>query len=391
MTSPETKNSSSKAAFSGPSPLLVLCLVVIAAGYVALVGAQAARFNGNMSGLVCFGDHFVGPKDVHEGAIIYQNSIGYDGQFFYFIARDPMMEDYGPGLMVRDRAAYRYMRIFYPLMAGWFARGKAALIPATLVAMNLLGIVLGGLFIALIARRQGQGPWWSLIFALLSGLAIGALRDLAEPLAVGLTAGWLYFHLERKYLGAGILLAFALLTRETTAVLAAPIALHGLLIRRDWEAAAAYAAALIPLIIWILFIHSRLGDWPIGGGTGNLGLPLAGMIAYGQALIKAGPVRPDYWYGLLSLAVWGYTFFLALRQVVKTNTGLAWAFAFSALFFSTMTSRVWVEPWSYGRVLLPLGLLLVVSAIISRDKLYWPALAGQAVLLVLALSWQGLI
>lgn len=388
MTDPAVQSRKETGSWSAPRPVLILCLALIIAGYLGLVAGQASHFGGNISGLICLGDHFVTPEDVHPGAIIYQNSIGYDGQFFYFIALDPMMDGRGPELMKRDAAAYRYTRILYPLLAAWFAQGRAELFPATLVAMNLLGVILGCLFAGLLARRNGLGEWWSLAWAVTAGLALGVLRDLAEPLALGLAMGWLYFHLDRKWIWASVMLALSLLTRETVVILAAPLAAYGLFRERDWRPAAAVAAAGLPLACWVLFIHSRLGVWPVGGGTGNIGIPLAGMISYGRTILTDGLSGPSEWFGAISLIMTGAAIVLAVREVVKRNTDLSWALLTAAVFFSTMNTRVWVEPWSYGRVLLPLNLMVLTVFLTTRDRLFLPLLAGQAALMWLVLVWQ---
>lgn len=65
-------------------------------------------------------------------------TVGYDGQFTYFIARD------GAGAEpFIDGASLRYQRIIYPLFARLLAVGQADLIPYTLILINVLALGIG--------------------------------------------------------------------------------------------------------------------------------------------------------------------------------------------------------------------------------------------------------
>ena len=59
-------------------------------------------------------------------------SEGYDGQFAYYIARDPLR-----GWQYCDVPAYRYQRIVYPLLGRLLAWGNNAWLPYSLALLNI--------------------------------------------------------------------------------------------------------------------------------------------------------------------------------------------------------------------------------------------------------------
>ena len=187
--------------------------------------------------------------------------IGYDGQFYYFMAVDPKHgRDYmdGPGVI--------YSRIGYPMTARALSGGNAALIPYMMVLVNILAAVGGTLAVAFFLKRRGLPPAWALLYGLFPGLILSVLRDLTEPLAFGLAAaGLLAFNPRSKLrlLASAGLFGLAMLTRETVALFPAILAL-GLLMgvgtasgwreRLRWgnlaRAVAFAELAFAPLFLW---------------------------------------------------------------------------------------------------------------------------------------------
>jgi hypothetical protein len=153
--------------------------------------------------------------DPHYG---YTLPAGYDGQFFYYIAVDPVNARY-----YTDDPAYRYMRILYPLLARALALGQTQAIPYALIAINWIAIAGGTLVVGLWLKQRGRSPWFALVYGLYPGLFIGLQRDLSEPLAYALVALAIYFFDfggPRRILWSGISFALAALTRETTVLFA---------------------------------------------------------------------------------------------------------------------------------------------------------------------------
>ena len=102
--------------------------------------------------------------------------IGYDGQFYYFLAVDPTHgRDYmdAPGII--------YSRIGYPMTARALSGGNPTLIPYMMVLVNILAAVGGTLAVAFFLRRHGLPPALALLYGFYPGLILAVLRDLTEP------------------------------------------------------------------------------------------------------------------------------------------------------------------------------------------------------------------
>ncbi len=256
--------------------------VVLAAYGLWLLGAFASGHQAR--DFIYIGSKFI--NQGHTSQVIrvdpgYPNvsDTGYDGQFFYYIALDPVH-----ARAYMDVSAYRYTRILYPLTARALAFGRADLVPVTLILINWLSIAGGTFALAVWLRRKGLSPWFAIVFGLYPGLHMALQRDLSEALAYSLVAvAVLLFDREGlrwRWLSAGVF-ALAALTRETTAIFALVYGI-GLLLggRIDrgwwprarsnlWVSLAFLAMALGPLLAYKVFLEVWLGSHQ------DIGIPLA--------------------------------------------------------------------------------------------------------------------
>jgi hypothetical protein len=160
---------------------------------------------------------------INEHARPIHNRIGYDGQFYYFLAVDPA---HGKDYM--DAPGVIYSRIGYPLASRALSAGDPALVPYMMVLVNILAVVGGTLAVAFFLRRHGLPPGLALLYGLYPGLMLSVLRDLTEPLAFGLAAAALLVfdaRSKRRLLASAGLFGLAMLTRETVALFPAILAL----------------------------------------------------------------------------------------------------------------------------------------------------------------------
>ena len=192
---------------------------------------------------------------------------GYDGQFAYQIARDPL-----GAFRFLDVPAYRYQRILYPLVAWALAVGQGALVPWALIAVNWLALMMGTRFTEDILTGRGASRWYALGYGLFGGLMMAVRLDLTEPLAYALAqAAVLTFERGRRR-GAVGLLALAALAKETTLLVAAGFLLSFALSRR-WRDLIEWAAIVgAPFAAWQVILRVWLGAWGIGSG-GALATP----------------------------------------------------------------------------------------------------------------------
>lgn len=220
---------------------------------------------------------------------------GYDGQFFFYIALDPVGA--APYL---DAPAYRYGRIGYPLVARAVAMGRRERVRGALVVVNALAMAAATLFLGLIYVRLGLSAWWSILVATYPGLMLVAFaRDTAEPLAYALAIGgvWILIRAklfaDRTAIAAGALFAAAALTRETTLLFALPAALALATARRP--AVILAAVSLLPYVAWKSFLAIHFGDLGSGGIVTSL-IPLDGILS-------VRPWNQDQWLVVLTVMI----------------------------------------------------------------------------------------
>jgi len=248
---------------------------------LAVTGFVVARWDmwsrWNISRFILIGQDFANPAQLPAGMPLRAQT-GYDGQFYYRLAINPLnfhQSAYG----ITIDAAYRFMRVGYPVIT-WFASfGQSSLVPWMLVAVNIAAIGTLGYIGGRFAIQGGRHAAWGLLLPGYFGLVTSLCRDTAEPVAAAcMLAGLLAIRARRRRLAAS-LLAFGALTRETVMVLVAAIAIVrvvGFLRRRYrpgrddivWVLPAAAFAA------WELLVLAFTGGMPmLADGGRNAGTP----------------------------------------------------------------------------------------------------------------------
>lgn len=227
--------------------------------------------------------------------------VGYDGQFCYYIALDPVNARY-----YIDRPAFRYGRILYPMTVRLLAFGQPALMPYILLLTNWLAVGGGTLLVALWLRRKGRPAWLAIFYGLYSGLLISYQRDLTEPLSYGLVALAIYlfdFGGRRRFVWSGLAFAGALLARETTVVFAGLYGIAPLFaslatgntittmrgwrdrllasMRAGWRNAALLLGfAFAPFLLYKLFLMLWLGSPGVRSDLTPQLIPFGGLLVY---------------------------------------------------------------------------------------------------------------
>jgi hypothetical protein len=192
---------------------------------------------------------------------------GYDGQFAYQIARDPLN-----GWTKTDVPAYRYQRILYPVAARALALGNADLVPWTLIIVNVIALTAGVWLTEEILQHFQISRWYALIYGLSAGTLMSVRLDLTEPLAYALAQAGVLLALKDRWRWAAVMLALAALTKEMTLAVAAGIALV-YLFQRSWMKLFAFSViVLLPFVIWQIVLWQWFGQPGIGSG-GALATP----------------------------------------------------------------------------------------------------------------------
>ena len=329
--------------------LPVLAAVALHAGFVTL---YLARHGWDPGLLVCVGrDRAARPpfEAVRTGL-----GFGYDGQFYYTLARAPWRRHVGD----IDFPA-RHLRILYPALCWLASGGDGRRLLWVMPGVNLAAI--GGIagIGAWLAIRRGMNPWWGFLLPLALDTGLPLLRDLSDPVStlavLGLLAAWLE---GAPAWGLFLWSAAALLSREQNVAVALALVAAGLWSRR-LGAASAVGVALGLWGGWVGLLRVCYGRWPFLPGRGNFAAPLSGLSYYATHLASPVGSRTETLFNALTLAylivMVGLAVYLAVRS---RDRGLALVLLAGVLLSLTAGVAIYRNCWSFSRVLvwLPLGL-----------------------------------
>ena len=236
-----------------------LPIVAAVALHGAMLGVYLTAFHGDLSSLVCVGQKQIGTPP-YEAVRVGFTTGGFDGQFYYAIARNPWICH----AAVLDVPAYRHLRLLYPALAWALSGGGDPWhLFWALPFINLAAIAgLAWLGVRL-ARHYGVNVWWGFVLPLAVNDGMPLLRDLTDPLATftvcGLLASWL---LGGRWYHLALWAAAALFSREQN-VAVVFVVLAAALATGRYRTVAGFAVALAVWAGWIGLL--RAGLWRVAG------------------------------------------------------------------------------------------------------------------------------
>jgi hypothetical protein len=368
--------------------------------FLALIACHYDRQTG-FTQLIYFGDRFAAnrlPQVARTHPFEFQNSVGYDGQFYAQLAVSPLLADAGLDTAL-DNPAYRSRRIGLPWLA-WFAGlGQTPWVLQAYALLNVFAwLALAALLLHWIPPTNATAllAWLGCLFGVGVMMSVGrALTDLPSALLIALAV----LLAERgRRLGAGVVFALSLLTRETSVlagVLLLPDRREG---RRAWVRAILIGmAALAPLVLWLLYVHRRFPSAP-GVDGDNFGLPFAAMLGSLEAIYRAAPQRGWHVFAAQLLSTLGLCVqFLFLAFSARHAWRERWwrVGAMFALLFAVLGPAVWEDYTAAARAAIPMTLAF---NILLRRNQWWsfplcllgnlPLLHGLAYLI--STTWTNL-
>jgi len=322
----------------------------VATGAVALCFAGlrfAVAARGNIASFIIVGANRATRTGLPQGVPVFRGS-GYDGQFYYRLALDPLAWGSRAFGITLD-TPYRIDRIGYPALAWLVAAGRGPLLPVALVLVNVVALgVLGGLGAAL-ARDAGRPPLWGLVFAGYWGLLWSLSRDLTEIVTAAAVVGGLLALRRDRPLLAALALSVAVLSRESALVLVGALCVARL---AEWTAVSSRVpphrrsflavsertgpssldlAWIVPLLVfgaWEGAVDAKVGVLPLmASRTSNVGVPVLGItrgVTHYLGLLPSGAAL--LWFGELTLlGIIGVMAACALRSTeARLHERLAW-------------------------------------------------------------------
>ncbi|MFQ6101590.1 MAG: AZOBR_p60025 family cell surface glycopolymer formation protein [Anaerolineae bacterium] len=348
-------------------PWTVVLLVAL-----AYVGLTLARYRGDPLTFVLPGTRY--------DQLDPQGTQGYDGQFAYYVARDPV-----GGWRHCDVPAYRYQRILYPLLAWVLALGRPGAVAWTLIALNVAALAGGTYFTERLLAARGVSRWYALAYGLYGGLVAGLRLDLTEPLAYGLLQAALWAWEKREAEGrkqeAGfrvsrftsyVLLALAALTKETTLVAVTGLLLYLVLGRRWREAVKLGLVVGLPFVAWQAVLWAWLGALGVGAG-GAMATPFEWLPFAGLARV-ATVSWPVLW---LLLAVEGPLFVLPTLWALTVSVRDLWrgrkhpwvtVLLAQAAVLPFLPFSTWREPLAMARLVVGLVAATLLYGALRRSR-----------------------
>jgi len=261
---------------------LALCALLGAIWGAVLVFGLIER-TGDASALV----HFAPPSTMANLApdelAVFPEGQGYDGQFYYRLARSPLSASERVDGVQFDDPALRMTRIGYPAVV--LVASLSPLDTVTSMAVvNVLAFGAAGAAGAALAVRAGRACWIGLIFLAVPSVTYGASMSITDALAGALLVSALACLAGHRWFLAALVLSAAALTRESTLMLPVALILTALLgtrfgvsrsDRRDQA-----IVAVVPLsvaLMWQVVVFLTWDDVGlIGAGGHNLTVPLFG-------------------------------------------------------------------------------------------------------------------
>jgi hypothetical protein len=295
--------------------------------------------------------------------------IGYDGQFYYRLALNPLTHkpfDYGIRM---DKPAYRQQRILYPALAGALALWRPDWVPWTLILVNYAAICALGFSAGLLALAIGKHPLWGLVIAFYPGLIFSLDRDLTEALAISLVVAALYQNYRRRLPVSGCLLALAVLTRETTVAIAfglfAEWGWRMLRKKASWSEGAYLGIPLAVFAIWQLWIYRNWGHASFYNSAA-MGPPGVAMLGSIKQAVLQGYQKPAL-LGEMILLFGAVLFSAVALPNSRLNPGLKLAWMFYVVLALLMSENIWLQSdWAYMRAMIELFVLSVLILMSSR-------------------------
>ncbi len=338
--------------------------------FVALWQCTTVQVNygGNWTALFCTGSiERHPPLGRAEHVYLFQNSAGYDGQFYHYIAHDPFLRSDLKTYV--DDPRLRYHRILIPLLTYGLALGNPGRIDRAYELVCLLSIGLGVYWGCRLAQIAGLAAAWGLLFLAMPAIPVTMDRLVIDGGLAALTAAFLY-HYRSSSWKLFLVLACAALTRETGFLLLIAYCAW-LARRREFRMACIFSLSAVPALAWYGYVQANTP-------AKSYRPPLIPFVSIFQALahpsrypastpFAGAVVAADY--VAIAGAVLGFVFALVwfVRGPWDPPRIAAALFAMMGLFFQI--AGQWENVYTFGRIYTPM--LLCLSAMAAETRNPW--------------------
>lgn len=337
------------------------------------------NYGGNWTGLFCAGERQKLPSELlGEALYAFSDSYGYDGQFYHYIAHDPLGRTQLPHYV--DAPRMRYGRILLPGLAWLLAAGQAAWVDRAYFALVLLFVFAGASFTSHLAARHGKSVWWGFLFLLTPAALVSIDRMTVDVALLAICAASIALFPLKRRAWEWILLAAAPLARETGLALTAGYLLWSL-VQRDGRRIVGGMLSVIPFAAWSLYLDRHFGALGFNWRSISPFHEMAGVVLKPPAYpwspaVNALVIALD-WLALSGALLAVLLAFRSLRRPGTLLNAAILAFGCMGLALAAAGHRdIWVHLYGYGRVLSPLLLLIALRAVLQRSRIEFVPLAA---------------
>ncbi len=371
MAAQSSNEETRQAAGNGRRAAACYALLAAALAFTWQVLTVQFNFDGNWSALFQTGAGWnLPPGESFEGTYRFENTGGFDGQFYRYIAHDP--------LLTRGFASYvdfprmRWARILMPGLANLLALGQDRLVDAAYSAVVLAFVSLGSYWLGRYSLRHGRHAAWGLAFLLVPTVTISIERLTIDIALAAFCIGLALYAEEQRRWQTYVILALAPLSRETGVLLPAAYFLCHLS-RKQWRGAALAAATTLPFLAWLLFVRAHTGPGSIDWGAFLPSYPLHGILR--RTFVPTWLASQLTWKETLARSL-DYVALLGVWLALFTSFRLLWKRKWTPLEFSIgmfallalllANFPTWGEAYSFGRYLSPLLAWLAMIGLAER-------------------------
>jgi hypothetical protein len=369
---------------------LAQCVAVsllAAAVFGTVVHARLDQFEGNYSGFLRVerarfdNNPLVGGRDEIRRSLVLVED-GYDAQYMYFVAYDPLLRAFHdhPGTYDRivDTPPYRYGRIGFTWLTLLFSLGNWQYYPTVMVWLVVLGLATSCGLLARIAQRRGRSSALGLLPLMIPGFWTSLQLGLPEPIAAAALLCGIYLVERDEVFAAGLAFAASTLIRETGVIAVACVVAGLLIARRPRDAFRLGATSLLPIAAWRLYVGSVLHrEW---GLQAYIYLPPTGLPMKGIFDLWHHIAARSYFPGTPDIARAGLTFpwllivgfvlaVLLSRSSLSAMRMAAILYGISALSLTYV--NVWVHVANAQRTSYELFMTMAVATISMHDEAGW--------------------
>lgn len=344
-------------------PLIVTLIVGFVYGQFIVARLDAHAWQPSI--FVTAGDLECDATKTPPSLLLLRDSRGYDGQYYYRMAVQPF-DIHEPDIGVPvDSPAYRYQRILYPFLSWMLAGGQIDLVPWSMILVNYGAVCCLAAAASSYAQGTGQHALWGLAFCVYPGLLLSLARDLTECLPAALVM-WALVQLQRcRWSRASALLCAAILSRETSVLVAFSVLIDHALNGRRSEETRRWSYSIAPVAVFLVW-KSAVTIWWATVVPRRLTTFLAppGFGIFGGFVDAMSPLHGDRlkFIELLFVATWAALAIWSFPRTKAATYEKASLVLHGALALS-LGPPMWIEDWGFLRLLTESYMFAVVVAL----------------------------